>query len=255
MTENKHHDISSDNPRQPMPDNASGVLSQRSGIIHGHTIPDGSGKELPVLLFDLGGVIMDIKKENCMESLRRLGMKHPEDFLGDYGQKGPFLGLEEGSISPARFREELREYLDPEVTDEEIDDAFNDFLTGIPVERLRRLGELHRTHRIFMLSNTNPIMWDSKIAAEFRKDGHDRDYYFDGCLTSFEAGCCKPDDRIFLQALEKFGLRARDVLFLDDSRDNCIAAAKLGFMTATVSPGKEFYEIIREDPTRRRNSA
>lgn len=197
-------------------------------------------KQKPDLLFDLGGVIMDIEKERCVRALRALGMERPEDFLGDYGQKGPFLELEEGKITPDGFHEALRRYLPQGVTDEAIDAAFNDFLVGIPASRLRSLEELHRTYRIFMLSNTNAIMWNSKIAAEFRKEGHDRDYYFDGCLTSFEAGCCKPEAHIFEEACRRFGLEPSSTLFFDDSEENCKAAAALGFQTAWVRPGTEF---------------
>ena len=71
---------------------------------------------------------MNIEKERCVRSLKKLGMEHPEEFLGDYGQKGPFLALEEGKLTPAGFREALREYLPAGVTDEQIDDAFNDSL-------------------------------------------------------------------------------------------------------------------------------
>lgn len=186
---------------------------------------------------------MDIKRENCVESMRRLGMEHPEEFLGDYGQKGPFLALEKGEITPEEFHSQLRPYLREGVTDAEIDAAFNDFLIGIPVERLRRLELLHRDHAIYMLSNTNKIMWDSKIADEFRKDGHERDYYFDGCVASFDVKCYKPDPAIFEETLRKFGLTAGEVVFFDDSRENCEAAGRLGFKTVWVAPGKEFYEL------------
>ncbi len=187
---------------------------------------------------------MDIRRENCVASMRRLGMEHPEDLLGDYGQKGPFLALEKGEISPEEFRRQLRAYLREGVTDNEIDTAFNDFLVGIPVKRLRELEKLHRDHRIYMLSNTNKIMWDSRIAEEFRKDSHDRDFYFNGCVTSFEAMSYKPDRRIFLDALDRFSLNAGEVIFFDDSKANCEAAAALGFRTVWVEPGKEFYDLI-----------
>lgn len=198
----------------------------------------------PALLFDLGGVIMDIKRENCVASMRRLGMRHPEEFLGDYGQKGPFLLLEKGEITPEEFRARLRPYLREGVNDREIDAAFNDFLIGIPVERLRRLEELHRDHRIYMLSNTNKIMWDTKIADEFRKDGHDRDYYFDGCVTSFAVKSYKPDTKIFREVLDRFGLKPEETIFFDDSEANCEAAASLGFRTVWVYPGAEFYNLL-----------
>ena len=192
---------------------------------------------------------MDIKRENCVASMRRLGMQHPEEFLGDYGQKGPFLLLEKGEITPEEFRAQLRPYLREGVTDNEIDAAFNDFLVGIPTERLRRLEELHRDHRVYMLSNTNKIMWDSKIAEEFRKDGHDRDYYFDGCVTSFAVKSYKPEAEIFRQVLDRFGLKPEETVFFDDSEANCDAAAALGFQTIWVYPGAEFYDLLpsRED--------
>lgn len=196
------------------------------------------------LLFDLGGVIMDIDRMRCVEAYRRLGMSHPEDFLGDYAQKGPFMMIESGEITPQEFRDTLRNFLPPHVTDRQIDDAFFDFLVGIPPHRLRQLRKLRHSHRIYLLSNTNPIMWDGKIEREFRKEGLQRESYFDGIVTSFEAKSMKPDPRIFKYAIGKLGIDPTDTLFLDDSRANLDAAAKLGFKTALVAPGSEFTDII-----------
>lgn len=196
------------------------------------------------LLFDLGGVIMDIRRENAVAALEALGMKEANDFLGEYGQKGPFLALEKGEVTPEEFRAQVRPMLRPGVTDAEIDAAFDRFLTGIPVERLRALERLHRTRRIYMLSNTNAIMWRGKIAEEFRKDGHDMGYYFDGWVPSFEVHAYKPDAEIFRIARERFGLAPERTLFLDDSEANCRAAAALGFRTAHVRPGTEFMDYI-----------
>lgn len=192
---------------------------------------------------------MDIRRENCIASLKRLGMAHPEEFLGDYGQKGPFLQLEKGEISPADFHQELKKYLPEGVTDTQIDDAFNDFLVGIPVRRLRELEQLHQRYNIYMLSNTNPIMWDSKIDSEFRKDGHDRDYYFDGCVASFDVKAYKPDPRIFEFVLSRFNLDPAKVIFFDDSAENCEAARKLGFKAIHVATDTEFYDLIPDQLT------
>ena len=196
------------------------------------------------LLFDLGGVIMDIDRMRCVEAYRRLGMPHPEDFLGDYAQKGPFMMIESGEITPQEFRDTLRKFLPPHVTDRQIDEAFFEFLVGIPQHRLRQLRELRHRHKIYLLSNTNPIMWDGKIEREFRKEGLQRESYFDGIVTSFEAKSMKPDPRIFKYAIEKLGIDPTDTLFLDDSKANLDAAAKLGFKTALVAPGSEFTDII-----------
>lgn len=196
------------------------------------------------LLFDLGGVIMDIRRLNCVASFERLGMKDADSFLGEYSQKGPFLQLEEGLITEAEFRQAVREFIDGEVTDEQIDKAFCDFLVGIPVHRLTELRELRKHYGIYMLSNTNPIMWHSRIAEEFRHEGMEREDYFDGIVTSFEARSIKPDAKIFHHVVNQLGIKPEETLFLDDSQKNLDAAAELGFHTLLVPPGSEFYNLI-----------
>lgn len=199
---------------------------------------------IKALLFDLGGVIMDIRRERCVEAFRAIGMPDPEAFLGDFSQKGPFLKLEEGAISPAEFRDEIRKLIPVTVTDEQIDWALLRFLIGIPEERLRQLEQLHRHYPIYMLSNTNPIMWEQFIVREFDKDGHDLPYYFDGCVTSFDVKCCKPRPEIFLEAARRFNLEPAETLFLDDSASNCRAASELGFKTAHVTQDSGFIDLI-----------
>lgn len=197
------------------------------------------------LLFDLGGVIMDIKRERCVEAFTELGMKDADSFFGVYSQQGPFLDLEEGKIRVDEFHAILRRLLPPGVTDAQMDAAFCRFLTGIPVHRLRELEKLKKDgYGVYMLSNTNPIMWDSVIRNEFLKDGHDREYYFDGIITSFSAGCQKPDLRIFRLAASQLGLTPYETLFLDDSVKNLDAAAEVGYLTAAVPPGTEFTDVL-----------
>lgn len=198
------------------------------------------------LLFDLGGVIMDIRRLNCVASFERLGMKDADSFLGEYSQKGPFLQLEEGLINEAQFRDAVREYIEGEVTDEQIDKAFCDFLVGIPAYRLEQLRQLKKQYGIYMLSNTNPIMWHSRIAEEFRQEGMEREDYFDGIVTSFEARSIKPDAKIFHTVVEKLGIKPEETLFLDDSQKNLDAASALGFHTLLVTPGSEFFELLND---------
>ena len=197
------------------------------------------------LLFDLGGVIMDIRRLNCVASFERLGMKDADNFLGEYSQKGPFLQLEEGAISEEEFRTAVRALIDGEVSDEQIDSAFCDFLVGIPKYRLEQLRQLKKSYNIYMLSNTNSIMWRTRIAEDFRQEGLEREDYFDGIVTSFEARSIKPDAKIFHTVVEKLGINPNETLFLDDSQKNLDAAAQLGFHTLLVTPGSEFFELLK----------
>lgn len=198
------------------------------------------------LLFDLGGVIMDIRRQNCVDAFRRLGMSDPDRYLGEYSQAGPFEGIENGTLTIDRFHETIRSIIGPHVTDTQIDNAFGEFLVGIPLHRLKQLERLHRSFSIYMLSNTNPIMWADGIDRNFRQDGHDVNYYFDGIVRSYEAGAMKPDPRIFRTAIERFGIDPRETLFFDDSERNLEAARQFGFHTMLVTPGTEFFDLIHQ---------
>lgn len=196
------------------------------------------------LLFDLGGVIMDIEKERCVAAFEELGLRDARSYFGDFSQQGPFMRLEQGTISPDEFHAALRTGLPEGVSDEAIDRAFCKFLIGIPAHRLDELRRLRRSYRVYMLSNTNPIMWKSKIRDDFEQQGLTREDYFDGIVTSFEAKALKPDRAIFDYACRKLGIRPEETLFIDDSQANLDAAAALGFRTALAAPHTEFIQVI-----------
>ena len=196
------------------------------------------------LLFDLGGVIMDIEKDRCVEAFTRLGLPDAPSYFGEYSQKGPFMLLEEGAITTDEFHRSLREDIRRDVTDAEIDHAFCQFLIGIPPHRLAELRKLRENYRIYLLSNTNPIMWNSTIRDEFTKEGRMREDYFDGMVTSFEARSLKPDEKIFRYAEQHLGIKPEETIFLDDSQRNLDAAARLGFHTLLVAPGTEFATLL-----------
>lgn len=200
------------------------------------------------LLFDLGGVIMDIDRMSAVKALSEAGMRDPAELLGDYGQRGPFLALERGEITPDQFHEDLSAYFTRPVTDDEIDEAFCQFLQGIPTERLHALEELKRRgFNLCLLSNTNEVMWHRYILREFAKDGHDIDYYFPGgVITSFEVKAYKPEPAIFRETIHRLGILPEETLFYDDSQTNLDGAARLGFHTAHVTPEQGFMDQIPE---------
>ena len=201
------------------------------------------------LMFDLGGVIMNIRREDCVQAFKRLGMKNPDEFLGEYSQSGPFAAIENGSSTPEKFRDDVRAIIgDASIADADIDHAFGEFLKGIPAYRLEALRKLKKNFNLYLLSNTNPIMWADGIARNFAQEGKDVNFYFDGIERSYKAGCMKPDARIFRDAEQRFGIRPEETIFLDDSQANCGAAAALGFKAICVHPGCEFMELLAAYP-------
>lgn len=196
---------------------------------------------------------MNIDRNRCVAAFKELGMNNIEEFLGDYGQKGAFGALEEGLISPEEWRAEVRRHIPHEVTDKQIDDAFNRFLLNIPRERLQALRELHKSYRLYLLSNTNAVMWNSKIAEEFTTEGLTVNDYFDGITTSFEAKAMKPAPEIFRKVADDYAILPEETIFFDDSLANCKSAGELGFQYIHVAPGTEFKTLMAEKISRDAN--
>lgn len=198
------------------------------------------------LLFDLGGVIMDLDRNRCVEAFRALGMANPDELLGVYGQKGIFLALERGDVTAAEFRDAVRPMFATEVTDEQIDTAFNQFLIGIPPHRLQQLRDLRTRYSVNLLSNTNPIMMESRIADEFRQEGREMADYFDAIVASYIARCYKPEPEIFDYAASHCRIDPAETLFFDDSQANVDAARACGYQAVLVPEGTEFMDILND---------
>jgi putative hydrolase of the HAD superfamily len=189
------------------------------------------------IVFDLGGVVINLHREGAVEALQALGLKDADTMLGLYRQEEPFLGIETGRLHTGEFFELIRMSC-PGATDVQITEAFNRFLVDIPVERLQRLRELRaKGYRIYALSNTNPVMFNSWIAEHFRQEGLSINDYFDGIVASFQELCCKPDLRIFQTVLRRYALQGEETLMLDDSAANCHAAREAGMLAMQI--GKE----------------
>lgn len=197
------------------------------------------------LLFDLGGVIIDIERERCVRAFEALGLEQADSYFGDYAQTGVFMQIEDGSINEDQFHNYLRHRLPSGTTNAQIDEAFQRFIVGIPIHRLQALRRLREQgYKIYLISNTNPIMWNGIIDSEFRKEGLTREDYFDGMITSFEAKSAKPDTEIFLKLHQKYHIRPAETLFFDDSRANTEAGRSLGLHVALVKPGTEFTDYL-----------
>lgn len=187
---------------------------------------------------------MDIRRENCVAAFERLGMTDADSFISGHKQHGPFLALESGQIDRAAFCDGMRQLLPGNPSDQDICHALMQYLIGIPTQRLDNLLELRKRYKVYMLSNTNPIMWDGFILPEFRKQGREVTDYFDGIVTSFEAKACKPDGEIFRYAERILGIRPEETLFFDDAMPNIEGARSLGFNVAHVTAERPFMSYI-----------
>ena len=193
-------------------------------------------KNIRNIIFDLGGVLIDIKRDAAVAALEGIGIEDADKMLGEYEQKGIFLMLEEGRVTVSEMFDCLLPLCRPGTTCTDIKVAFEKFLIGLPVERLRKIEELRRSgYRTYVCSNTNPLFYNDWIAKAFRQDGKSVNDYFDGIVVSFQELMCKPNPGIFTNLLHRYRLNPEETIFLDDSADNCKAAETTGIHTVCIS--------------------
>lgn len=200
------------------------------------------------IIFDLGGVVIDIKRDNAAAALEALGIKDASSLLGEYEQKGPFLMLETGTLTAAEFYDTLIPLCRPSTTCTQVQNAFEKFLIDLPVERLTAIRRLRDAgFKTFVLSNTNPIMFNDWIENAFRQEGKTINDYFDGIVVSFQERTCKPDPQIFRHLVARYELDPAQTLMLDDSKANCESARSTGLNAIRVEPsGKNTLVNIAE---------
>ncbi|WP_455497805.1 HAD family hydrolase [Coprobacter sp.] len=203
-------------------------------------------KGIKTIIFDLGGVLMDLNKQRCINAFKHLGFTDIQEYLGEYEQKGMFMDLEDGTISAPEFRDKIRNHIGKPVTDQQIDDAFNLFLVGIPDYKLTMLLELRKKYQVFMLSNTNPVMFEGRIPELFKMQGGSISDYFDKFYLSYQLGATKPKPIVFEKIIADAKILPEETLFLDDSRRNIEAARTLGFKIYLTAPQEDFTSIFKQ---------
>ena len=187
------------------------------------------------IFFDLGGVLVNLDREKCLNEFQKIGVRKVEEQIENSFTRGLFRQLEVGTITPEEFRNEIRQMTDKQVTDSEIDYAWNSFLLYIPCSKLELLLRLRKNYRVFMLSNTNKIHFDYMVSNHFKaKPGFSIDDYFEKCYLSYELHLSKPDKAIFEAIIKDSGALPQESLFLDDNRQNVEAARELGIRSLLV---------------------
>jgi putative hydrolase of the HAD superfamily len=205
-------------------------------------------RNIKTIIFDLGGVLINLDKEASVRTFRELGLLNAYEYLDSYLQKGIFLELEEGKLSNEEFCDKFRALsVNKNITNKQIEEGWCKFLLDIPGYKLDLLLELRKKYRVFMLSNTNRIVSAYYTKYIFTQQGYTIDDYFDRRYLSYEIGCVKPRPGIFEYMIADSGICPQEALFLDDGEQNIIAAKDLGFQTYLVAPHEDFRHLFQNE--------
>lgn len=200
------------------------------------------------IIFDLGGVIITLDRERCLNAFAKtVGVLDFGEYLNAYAQKGFFAAFENGDITAAQFRDEVRKIsTKKELSDEQIDFALNAFLSEIKPEKIKLLFELKKKYNLYLLSNTNPIAWQCSQEIFKQSAGISMEEMFDILFRSYQMKKSKPGRAIFQQVLDESGVKAEETLFIDDASANIQTAAEMHFKTLLYDVNKELTGAVLE---------
>lgn len=184
------------------------------------------------ILFDLGGIFLNLNFGLTEKAFRNLGVTHFSEMFTQHHSNPLFIQLETGKLGETEFYENFRKQSGTSITDEQIRNAWNALLLDFPTERLEWLRNMGKKYTVYLFSNTNIIHYQAFMEIYRQATGkQDFNSYFRKAYYSHELGLRKPDPASFSRILAEQGLAAEETLFIDDTFKNVEAAQSLGMQT------------------------
>ncbi len=189
---------------------------------------------MKIFIFDLGGVLINLKVSRCMAAFEALmGEANMRAVLGmdsrgegvkavSVATKQLMYEFERGLISEENFVKEILPYCYQGTTEQAVVDAWMAMLDDLPAERLDFIDELRaKGYKTYMLSNGNDLHFhfiDEKYGLRPR---------FEALFLSQEMHIAKPEPEIFEAVQAAIKPAAEDeVIFIDDLELNRQSAEK-----------------------------
>jgi glucose-1-phosphatase len=189
----------------------------------------------PLLLFDLGHVIVEVTGERDIQ--RYLTRPLKED--GRWPAMEVWDEFERGLLTPEQFSEAFVDQLTLNITPQDFLVLFATFTRGLLPGAAETLDALRSRFRLAALSNSNEVHW--RRNAELGVPQH-----FEQLFASHELGVRKPAAEIYEHVLHEMDVAPSDVTFFDDQQPNIDGARQLGINAHCVKGIDELRACLLE---------
>jgi putative hydrolase of the HAD superfamily len=186
-------------------------------------------KGIRALLFDLGGVLVDIDWDRAFAHWARHGARDPAQLRARFAFDEHYERHERGEIVAAEYYASLRDSLGIDVPHEVFDTGWKAIFPGLVAPTVALLRELHGRIPLYLFSNTNLAHqeeWSSRFAEALAP--------FDRVFTSCEIGARKPEREAFEHVARAIGVPLEAILFFDDTEANVLGARAAGMPAVHV---------------------
>ena len=206
---------------------------------------NGKGNFIRNIIFDLGGVLLDLDVQKTFNAFGEIGLNEEVIMERYNSEENVFFQFEKGQISANEFRASLRKMIGNSVSDEKVDYAWNEMLRGFNDDTIRLLSDLSEKYPLYLLSNTNEIHLPV-YSEQFRETsgGTTLQKYFIETYYSHIIGTRKPEPESFRHVLKDAGINPKETLFIDDFEKNCVSARKTGLVAHQLKPEENLRDVL-----------
>ena len=181
------------------------------------------------IIFDLGGVIYEIRYLNIADKFKSYGLDNFDKIYTKQNQTDTIDLYEEGKIPTSELRSYIRSLSNIELTDKQIDDAWNAILIDVSEDKVEMLKKVRNNYRTFLFSNTNELNYNCFSNHLNNKFGFNFfDTLFERAYFSHILKDRKPKKSAFIKIIEEQNLVPSETLFIDDCPQHIESAKKLG---------------------------
>ena len=193
--------------------------------------------EIEIILFDLGGVLVELK--GVPDMLAWTGNTLSVEEMWKAWLHSPSVrSFEKGNCTPEQFADGLIKEMNLPVGRDEFIDIFTYWPKGLFPGVPELIEKLKKRKKLACLSNTNALHWPRLM------DEMGMEKMFEHCFASHEIGKLKPDRDSFEYVLESLGCKPSSVLFFDDNELNVESARDVGMVAYKVNGPKQIEEIL-----------
>ncbi len=184
-------------------------------------------RDFDVLLFDLGGVLVEWTGGPGLLSLAGAAMDG--ESARRFWLESPWVRrFERGLCTPDEFARGVVDELGLTVSPAEFLKQFTGWDRGPFPGAVDLLGKLRGRFKLACLSNNNVIHW-TRLRDDFSLGSR-----FDRCFISCEIGLVKPDPAVFRFVCRELDTPPGRILFFDDNPECTHAARAEGYSAVTV---------------------
>ena len=195
---------------------------------------------IEALLFDLGGVIVELDWERVFDHWARCAGKPLAPIRAGFGFDVPYQRHERGEIGAADYYESLRRSLQLDITDAQFDAGWKALFVDTIPETVKMIRAIRGHIPLYLFSNSNAAhqeAWAARFADALEP--------FEKVFVSSEIGRRKPTRESFEHVAHEIGVSPASILFFDDMVENVEGARAAGLQAVHVRSPQDVRDALR----------